>query len=407
MAKRCSRESVVIHDCGRLRVREEPTGSRVIKTERNGSQTTWLTSSDQPVHSFMPWPSHALPKPRWGLYTLQIPLCMPWGGLHKAWIGGVKAGCDEVVEVARAHSASMPHPRSDALACFYQRSSRQTDVRAEQIKNHKHAKKYDRHLTNWGLFKHQRVFFFFLQRNAWMKRQVLTFEGWSDWTTVICRFDVELEVRWGKAGATESSAGASLTNVGQSSEQIGLMSRGERVKRRGGSSFNITRQYHSSGRGRDAGVRGWHLRTSERDPRDKSPAAELSGLVSDGRSGIFAHWDLSLISLYAASHWPLAECLLCVSGPRTFHFRLIWLTVTCLWCITEFQTKPVLVMFCFERQRRCKLKPIIRMSKGGLTLGLALLSPAKTRRPSLFPHPPFSPKCNCTGEVTFCNTRLT
>lgn len=90
-------------------------------------------------------------------------------------------------------------------------------------------------------------------------------------------------MRWGKAGATESSAGVSLTHVGQSSAQIGLMNRGERAKRRGGSSFNITRHYHSSERGRDGGVRGWHLRTSERDPKDESPAAELSGQVSDGR----------------------------------------------------------------------------------------------------------------------------
>lgn len=290
----------------------------------------------------------------------------------------------------------MPHPRYDALACFYLISSQQTDVRAEQTKNHKHAKKYDRHLTNWELFKHQRVILW--QRNASMKRQVLTFEGWSDWTTVICRFDVELEVRWGKAGATESSAGASLTNVGQSSVQIGLMSRGERVKRRGGSSFNITRQHHSSGRGWDAGVRGWHLRTSERDPRDKSPAADLSGLVSD--RGYTSHWELSLISLYAAFHWPLAECLLCVSGPRTFHFRLIWLVYD-----ASLSSRPDQFWWCSALRARADVNQS-QLSKGGLTLGPALLSPAKTLA-SLFPHPPFSPKCNCTRDVTFCNTRLT
>lgn len=130
-------------------------------------------------------------------------------------------------------------------------------------------------------------------------------------------------MRWGKAGATESSAGASLTNVGQSSEQIGLMSRGERVKRRGGSSFNITRQYHSSGRGRDAGVRGWHLRTSERDPRDKSPAAELSGLVSDGRSGIFVplgpFFNLSVRSFPLASGRVPPLCLWSTNIPFQAH----------------------------------------------------------------------------------------
>lgn len=50
----------------------------------------------------------------------------------------------------------------------------------------------------------------------------------------------------GQGRATESSAGASLTHVGQSSVEIGLMNRGEGVKRRGGSSFNITRHYRSS-----------------------------------------------------------------------------------------------------------------------------------------------------------------
>lgn len=142
---------------------------------------------------------------------------------------------------------------------------------------------------------------------------------------------------------------SSLTNVGQSSAQIGLMSRGERVERRGGSSFNITRHYHASGRGGDAGVRGWHLRTSERGPRDRSPAAELSGLVSDGRSWIYVSLGAFFNpSVCSSPHWPLAECLLCVSGPRTVQFRLIWLTVTCLWCIIESQTKPVHSMFCFE-----------------------------------------------------------
>lgn len=215
-------KKMLIHDCGRLRVREEPTGSRVIKTERNGSQTTWLTSSDQPVHSFMPWPSHALPKPRWGLYTLQIPLCMPWGGLHKAWIGGVKAGCDEVVEVARAHSASMPHPRSDALACFYQRSSRQTDVRAEQIKNHKHAKKYDRHLTNWGLFKHQRVFFFFFA-----KKRLNEASGIDIWG-VIGLDDSYLSV-WCWVGSAMGQGGGDRVLSGRLADKCGTKLRANRV----------------------------------------------------------------------------------------------------------------------------------------------------------------------------------
>lgn len=97
----------------------------------------------------------------------------------------------------------------------------------------------------------------------------------------------------GQGGATESSAGASLTHVGQSLVEIGLMNRGERAKRQGGLSFNITRRYQSkhqsSGRGGDGEVRGWHLRSSERDPGDRSPAAELSGLVSD--RGYTCHWE--------------------------------------------------------------------------------------------------------------------
>lgn len=110
----------------------------------------------------------------------------------------------------------------------------------------------------------------------------------------------------GQGGVTESSAGASLTHVGQSSVEIGLMNRGEQAKRRGGSSFNITRHYQSkhqsSGRGRDGEARGWLLRSSERDPRDKSPAAELSKLVSEGRSRIYVSLGAVLISLDAAFH---------------------------------------------------------------------------------------------------------
>lgn len=110
----------------------------------------------------------------------------------------------------------------------------------------------------------------------------------------------------GQGRATESSAGASLTHVGQSSVEIGLMNRGKRAKGRGCSSFNITRHYQSkhqsSGRGRDGEVRGGHLRSSERDSRDKSPAAELSRLVSDGRLGIYPSLGMFLISLYAAFH---------------------------------------------------------------------------------------------------------
>lgn len=130
----------------------------------------------------------------------------------------------------------------------------------------------------------------------------------------------------GQGGATESSAGSSLTHVGQSSVEIGLMNRGERAKRRGGSFFNITRRYQSkhqwSGQGRDGEVRGWHLRSSERDPRDKS---ELSGLVSDGRPGMLAPLGAFLISLYAPFHTGLAHDsappLVCLRS-GTFQARL-------------------------------------------------------------------------------------
>lgn len=76
-----------------------------------------------------------------------------------------------------------------------------------------------------------------------IKYKVLTFQGRPCSLTVICRFDVQREVRRGRirgrAGRQESSAGASLTHVGQSSVEIRLMNRGERAKRRGYSSFNI------------------------------------------------------------------------------------------------------------------------------------------------------------------------
>lgn len=102
--------------------------------------------------------------------------------------------------------------------------------------------------------------------------------------TVICRFDAVLEVQWSKAGATESSAGASLTHVGQSSVEIGLMNRGERAEWRSGgvgSSFNIARhvqwKHQSSGQEAMERSEGGHLSSSKGDPSGQSPAAGPSG----------------------------------------------------------------------------------------------------------------------------------
>lgn len=131
----------------------------------------------------------------------------------------------------------------------------------------------------------------------------------------------------GGRGATESSAGASLTHVGQSSVEIGLMNRGERAKRRGGSSFNITRHYrlkhHSSGRGRDREVRGWRLRTSERDLETSHLLLNCQGWWWTPDRGSTRHWELP-VSACSFSHWPLTEC---VSGPcpRPLHLRLVWM----------------------------------------------------------------------------------
>lgn len=96
-----------------------------------------------------------------------------------------------------------------------------------------------------------------------------------------------------RAGRQESSAGASLTHVGQSSVEIRLMNRGERAKRRGYSSFNIPPSLSVGPalvcppleEGEAAKVSGWHIRTSEKDfwtrePRDKAPATDASCLIS-------------------------------------------------------------------------------------------------------------------------------
>lgn len=130
-----------------------------------------------------------------------------------------------------------------------------------------------------------------------IKYKLLTFQGRPCSLTVICRFDVQREVRRGRirsrAGRQESSAGASLTHVGQSSVEIRLMNRGERAKRRGYSSFNIPPSLSVGPalvcppleEGEAGRVSGWHIRTSEKDfgtrePRDKAPATDASCLIS-------------------------------------------------------------------------------------------------------------------------------
>lgn len=72
--------------------------------------------------------------------------------------------------------------------------------------------------------------------------------------------------RTGPGGAAESSAGASLTHVGQSSVEIGLMNRRERE-----TAGLLVFQYppviiswagahlHTTGRGRDGEVSRWHI----------------------------------------------------------------------------------------------------------------------------------------------------
>lgn len=76
----------------------------------------------------------------------------------------------------------------------------------------------------------------------------------------------------GRAGQPESSAGASLTHVGQCSVEIGLMNRGKRE-----TAGLLVFQYppviiswtsahlHTTGRGRDREVSRWHIWTCERD----------------------------------------------------------------------------------------------------------------------------------------------
>lgn len=188
----------------------------------------------------------------------------------------------------------------------------------------------------------------------------------------------------GQGGATESSASASLTHVGQSSVEIGLMNRGERAKRRGGLSFNITRHYQSkhqsSGRGGDGEVRGWHLWSSERDPGDRSPAAELSRLVSDGRSGIYASLGAFWISRCAAFHtgpWQSAS-----PGASLLHDILGSSGGLSLFFDGSLGSRRTSLSFNLP-MCRCKCEPIIRMSKGERPLGLHLLSAAKTTSPFL------------------------
>lgn len=159
----------------------------------------------------------------------------------------------------------------------------------------------DRHSTDWELFERQRVIL--LQGNARTKRQVLTLEGRSGGTTVICRVDVELEVRWGKAGG-----GGDRVLSRRLADTCGTKLSANRVNeswRASEAAGWFVFQYYPS----LSLVREWRRRRGQRvasqnhrkERSEGSPAAELSGQVSVG-SGWTCHRELSLISLYLAFH---------------------------------------------------------------------------------------------------------
>lgn len=181
----------------------------------------------------------------------------------------------------------------------------------------------------------------------------------------------------GQGGATESSAGASLTHVGQSSVEIGLMNRGKRAKRRGGWSFNITRHYQSkhqsSGQGRDGGSEGGISEAGK-------GVLETNHLLLN-RRGYTCHWE-HFETLYAAFHtapwesaYPGVSLLHDISGSSD------WLSL-----LFDGLLSSRRISLSFNLAMcRCKWEPIIRMSKGERTLGPDLLSPAKTPSPILPP----------------------
>lgn len=78
---------------------------------------------------------------------------------------------------------------------------------------------------------------------------------------------------WARAGSGPSLGRAELTHVGQSSVEIRLMNGGERAKRRGYSSFNISPSLSVGAAlvcslleaGETGEVSGWHISTSEKD----------------------------------------------------------------------------------------------------------------------------------------------
>lgn len=220
----------------------------------------------------------------------------------------------------------------------------------------------------------------------------------DSYLSVWCRAGSATGQRTGPGGAAESSAGASLTHVGQSSVEIGLMNRRGRAKTVGLLVFQYSpviiswtsTHLHATGRGSDREVSGWHIRTSEKDCKQEIRKTKHLLLKCHNRFRM----EIREYNLYFVAYliFFLSLCMQCslLASVRVYSLVGLWSMTSPLqarlpgchfplmdhWApdrTTSLNFNSI-TTFCTQTQRRCKLLPIIRLSKNQLTPHLLTFS---------------------------------